>query len=75
MVKTHKNLLLKNQESFMAEYWYIASGTQDLRSNDDMTYFTRFHMDPSVEGVLTVCSNGSALSNKMVAMPIYGKNT
>ena len=35
--------------------------------------FNRFHMGPSVERVLTICSNGSALMNKMVAMPIYGK--
>ena len=28
--------------------------------------FTRFHIGPSVEGMLTICSNGCA-------MPIYGK--
>ena len=28
MVKTPKNLLLRNQESFKAESWYIVSGTQ-----------------------------------------------
>ena len=32
MVKTLKNLLLRNQESFEAESWYIALGTQDLPS-------------------------------------------
>ena len=32
MVKIHKNLLLKNQESSEAESWYIASGTQCLLS-------------------------------------------
>ena len=32
-------------------------------------------MGPSVEGVLTICFNGSALLNKMVAMPIYDENT
>ena len=34
-------------------------------------------MGPSVEGMLTFCSNCSASLNKMVAMPIhvYGKNT
>ena len=26
---------------------------------------------PSVEGVLKICSNGSALLNKMALMPIY----
>ena len=30
MVKTLKNLLLQNQESYEAESWYIASGTQGL---------------------------------------------
>ena len=37
--------------------------------------FTRFHMGPSVERVLIICSNGSAQLNNMAAMPIYGKNT
>ena len=32
-------------------------------------------MGSSVEGMLTLCSNGSASLNKMAAMPIYGKNT
>ena len=37
MVKTLKNLLLQNQDSFEAESCYIASGTQGLPSllNDD----------------------------------------
>ena len=30
-------------------------------------------MGSSVEGLLSVCRNGSALLNKMVAMPIYGQ--
>ena len=30
--KTLKNLLLQNQESFKAESWYIALGTQGLPS-------------------------------------------
>ena len=30
-------------------------------------------MGPSVEGMFTLCSNGSASLNKMAAMPIYGK--
>ena len=29
-------------------------------------------MGPSVEGMLTLCSNRSASLNKMAAMPIYG---
>ena len=37
--------------------------------------FTRFHMGPSVEKVLTICSNGSVQLNKMATMPIYGKST
>ena len=32
-----------------------------------------FRTGPSVEGVLTICSIGSALFNKMATMPIYGK--
>ena len=30
-------------------------------------------MWPSVEGILTICSNGSPPWNKMAAMPIYVK--
>ena len=30
-------------------------------------------MGPSVERVLTICLNGSALLNKMAALPMYGK--
>ena len=30
-------------------------------------------MGPSVQRMLTICSNGSAPLNKMAAMPIYGK--
>ena len=37
------------------------------------TVFTRFHLRPSVEKMLTICSNGSAPLNKMAAMPIYDK--
>ena len=37
--------------------------------------FTISHMGPSVEGVLPICSNGSALFNKMAAMPILVKKT
>ena len=37
--------------------------------------FTIFHKGPSVERVLTICSDGSAPLNKMAAMPIYSKNT
>ena len=32
-------------------------------------------MGSSVERVLTICSNCSALLNKMAAVPIYDKNT
>ena len=34
--------------------------------------FIRFHMGP-VERVLSISSTGSALLNKIAAMPIYGK--
>ena len=34
--------------------------------------FTRYHIGPSVEGVLSICSNCSAWLNKMAAMPIFG---
>ena len=36
---------------------------------------TSFHIGLSVEGVLSVCSNGSALLNKIATMPMYGKKT
>ena len=32
-------------------------------------------MGPSVKGILTICSNGSAPFNRMAAMPIYGEKT
>ena len=34
--------------------------------------FHKIHMGPSVERILTICSNGSAPLNKMAAMPISG---
>ena len=46
MVKTFKNLLLKNQKTYDLETWHVALGTQALQSyiNDDpgltLTYFT-----------------------------------
>ena len=37
---------------------------------------TNFHqIGPSVQGVLSFCSKGSASLNTMAAMPIYGKKT
>ena len=35
--------------------------------------FTRFHMGPSVEEILTFFFNRSNSLNKFAAMPIYGK--
>ena len=35
--------------------------------------FSRFHMKPSVERVLTFSSNGSAQLKRMAAIPIYDK--
>ena len=32
-------------------------------------------MGHSFEGILKICSNGSASLNKMASMPIYGKKT
>ena len=34
--------------------------------------FPKIHMGPSVERILTICSNGSAPLNKVAAMSIYG---
>ena len=42
-------------------------------SETPWTVFTRFHMGPSVERMLTIFSNGFVPLNKMAAMPIYGK--
>ena len=36
-------------------------------------FFTRFHMGPYIEGLLTIFSNGSASLNKIATMPINGK--
>ena len=36
---------------------------------------TRFYTGPSVEGVLSICSNRSASLNKMATMPIYDGKT
>ena len=35
--------------------------------------FTRFQIGPSVKGILSIYSNGSASLNKMATMPIYGE--
>ena len=43
-------------------------------SDTALPVFTRFHMGPSVGGMLTICSNSSATLDKMAAMPIYGKH-
>ena len=32
-------------------------------------------MGPSVTGMLTICSNGTAPLKRMADMPVYGKNT
>ena len=34
----------------------------------------KFHMQPSWDGGMKVCSNGPGHMTKMAAMPIYGKN-
>ena len=67
MVKKKKTLknLLQNQESFEVESSYIASETQGQFSPD--------FKGPSVEEILSICSNASALLNKMATMTINGK--
>ena len=45
-----------------------------LFSETAWAIFTRFHMGPSVEMVLPICSNSFAPVNNIAAMPIYGKN-
>ena len=67
MVKTLKNLLLKNQESFEAASWYTASGTQGLPScsNDDprMTFELLWHgqiLVPVDVAILEECCMASA---------------
>ena len=35
--------------------------------------FTRLHIRPSVEGVLSICLNDSVSLNKLATMPIYCK--
>ena len=46
-----------------------------LSSETARPIFTRFHMGPSVEDILTIYLNGYTPLNKMVAMSILGKNT
>ena len=45
----------------------------NIFSETTSTVFTRFLMGPSVERMLTICSNISVPLQKMTAMPIYGK--
>ena len=54
---------------------YMYKITQSLNdfSETALPVFSRFHMEPSVEEVLSVYSNGSAPLNKLATMPICGK--
>ena len=56
-----------------AMYKYKIMKSLNVSSENAGTIFTRFHMEPSVERMLTICSNGSVPLNKMAAMPINGK--
>ena len=57
-----------------AIYRYKIMSSSNVLSETAWQIFTRFHLEPSIKRVLTICSNGSAPLNKMAAMPIYGKN-
>ena len=59
MVKTFKNLLLQNQESFEAESWCIVSGTQVLSncSNDLKLTFYLFTAGPDLRPVGKILTN------------------
>ena len=56
-----------------AVYRYEILKSLNIFSETAWTIFTRFHKGPSVERVLTICSNGFAPLNKMAAMLIYSK--
>ena len=73
MVKTLKNLLLQNQESYDLETWHVASRTQALQSyiNDDprltLTYLRKGQIGSPVrlnEKTITNSFNGEKLAAK-----------
>ena len=47
----------------------------DFFSETPGPIFFKFHMKPSVNGILKIYTNGHGLLIKMAAMTIYGKNT
>ena len=52
--KTLKNLLFQNQESFKAESWYIALGTQGLLSKFVQIMTLGWHLIFSQQGQICV---------------------
>ena len=55
-------------------YTYKESCNLTTSSNlKRLKQFSRLHIEPSVKGVLLICSNGSASLKNMAAMPIFGK--
>ena len=61
MVKTLKNLLFQNQESFEAESWYVALETQGL---------TKFVQMMTLGWLLTFLRQGQIC----IPMHLYGEN-
>ena len=85
MVKTFKNLLLQNQNSYDLETWHVALGTQALQSLykwwpwvDLDLFYGKVKLGNLYvwknEGETKVYKNGPGHMTKMAAMPIYGKN-
>ena len=69
-MKKYQNFYLKNYQFLVVKFSIYLN-----RRVFVMAIFNRFHARLSFKWVLIICSNGSAPLNKMVAMPIYGKNT
>ena len=47
----------------------------DFSSETPGIIFFKLHVEPSVKGVLKICTNGNSPLIKMAAMPIYSINT
>ena len=58
-----------------AIYMYKIMKILNVFSETAWANFTRIHIGPSVERILTICSKDCAPLNKMAAMSLYGKNT
>ena len=74
MVKTLKNLLFQNQESYDLETWHAASRTQALQSymNDDhrltLTYLRKGHIGSPIR------LNGKTVANSFNGEKLAGKD-